>query len=183
MMPEFKTVVEGDGVYRKTSERDLNDVGYRVRIEGTDFPDDAEARCAINKREKCMARVILGSMDEITLPVSRTTPLCDDERALADMPLMRMPEVLASSVGKSRTPLETEIRLPALPATMHPVVYRLMTERSEVPGTPHVADNLLRRQGISQEPLDVRLQLKIIVDDEAWRLGSLPAAQHVLVCV
>lgn len=158
VMTELEAIVESDGVYRKTSERDLDDVGYRVRIEGTDFPDDAEARCAINKREKCMARVILGPMDEITFPIANAAAFFDNERSLANVTLVRMPEIFAGSVGKSRTALEAQICLPALPATMHPVVYRLMAERSEVSGTPHVADNLLRRQGISQELLDIRLQ-------------------------
>jgi hypothetical protein len=104
-------------------------------------------------------------MHQIALPITRTSAFIHSGRALRNMPFVRMPEVLAGAVGDPMTAFEPQIRLPALPTAMNPVVDRLMTEAANMTHAPHVTNDLLRRKGALQKLFNIRLQLEIVVYD------------------
>lgn len=55
VMAELETVVERDRVDGETTERNLDDVSNKMGIQTVNFPNDAEARGAVDQRQKRMA--------------------------------------------------------------------------------------------------------------------------------
>lgn len=118
-------------------------------------------------------------MHEIALPIADTATLLDNGRPFADMTLVRLPEMPSYAVWHAWAALEAQIRLVALPASVNPVVYRLVAQRAQIgAGALHVAGDLLRREGILQHLLDVHFELQITIDHAILFLRRLPPAQH-----
>src|SRR5258707_1231688 len=105
-------------------------------------------------------------MHEVGLPIADATPLLDDERPLADMTFVRLPDAFLVSVGDTGLAFEAQERLPALPLPVHPGIDRLVAEFPEIAGAFDVPGDLLGREPGTQQLLDVRLQHQVVLDDE-----------------
>ena len=181
VMAELDAVVERDRVDGESSQRDLHDVCDSAGMQGIYLPDDHKAGGAVVERQQTMAGIILGAMHQVTLPVSDAPSLVGDERPLADVPLMRMPEILLSAVGEAWTAFEAKICLPALPATVDPRIDRFVTHRPRISGPSHVASNLLGREMTLQEPFEIHLHLDVVIDDDLRGFRSFATPQHPIV--
>jgi hypothetical protein len=128
VMAKLDPVVERDGMNGETTERYLDDMCDHVWIQSPYLPDDAEARCSINQREKGMERVVPDPMHQVAFPITGTAPFSDDSRSFADMSFVGLPEAFSGSIRYARPTLEAQILFAALPTTVNPVVYGLMTQ-------------------------------------------------------
>lgn len=117
-------------------------------------------------------------MHKIGFPVADATTFEHDSRPLTDVSFVWLPESFLLTVGNARTASEAQERLSALPLSMDPVVNRLVGQRSIVARAAHVAGNLLWREAVLEEVLDVGLKRQVIVDDAQRRFGSASAPEH-----
>ena len=175
---ELDTVVAGDRPHRQAAQRNRHDMGDSKGMERLKFPDDAETGCAVVEGEQTVARVILSAVHQVGLPIADAAALPDDSRALADMPLVRLPDTFLVAVRDAGLGLEAQERLAALPLAVDPGIDRLVAEFPEVARALDVSGNLLGREPGMEQLFDMRLKHQIILDDERRRFCGFPPPKH-----
>ncbi len=78
---------------------------------------------------------------------------------------VRLPKVLALSVGDTRPAFETKQILPVFPITVNPAVDRALTHAIPITGASHPSRHLLRGVALCEPVKNILLQRWIIFDE------------------